>query len=140
MCGGSPRPKSTSVYSPTLITLDNGLRAGRPLYLRTGPRSIRFLLLLAMSIFLYASVGCGGPKHDLVGKWRTSGDSALTWEFSPGGSLQMGSTRGKYSFGDQDRIKIETSSGISVYQIEISGEHMTLKDPSGSKLEFNKVR
>jgi hypothetical protein len=76
----------------------------------------------------------------LVGKWRTSGDGALIWEFSPGGALQMGSTRGKYSFGDQERIKIETSSGISVYQIEISGDHMTLKDPRGSKLEFNKVR
>jgi hypothetical protein len=85
--------------------------------------------------------GCGGPNHYIVGKWRAAGDaSAMVWEFSRDGSVKIGSMRGRYSFGDRDRVKIETSSATSVYQIELSGDHMTLKDPNGSKLEFTKVR
>ena len=52
----------------------------------------------------------------------------------------MGSIRGRYTFGDRERIKIETPSGTAVYQIELSGDRMTLKDPRGSKLEFTRVK
>jgi hypothetical protein len=84
-------------------------------------------------------VNCGGPKHDITGKWRAAGDaSTMVWEFSEDGSVKMGIMRGRYSFGDQDRVKIETPSGTSVYQLELSGKHMILKDPSGSKLEFTR--
>ena len=50
----------------------------------------------------------------------------------------MGGTRGKYTLGDQERIKIQTSFGTSVYQMEFSGDQMSLKDASGSKLAFTK--
>jgi len=52
----------------------------------------------------------------------------------------MGTNRGRYSFGDNNRIKIETSIATSVYQMEISGNKMTLTDPRGSKLEFTRAR
>lgn len=97
--------------------------------------------MIAATILLCAMAGCGGPDRDIVGTWRAAGDaSTMVWEFSQDGSVHMGSMRGRYRFGDQDRVKIETSSAISVYQIELSGDHMTLKDPSGSKLEFNRIR
>ena len=99
------------------------------------------LLTIAGIILLTAMTGCGGPRRDITGQWRTAGDTnAMVWEFSGNGALKMGSIRGRYSFGGRERIKIETPSGTAVYQIELSADRMTLKDPSGSKLKFTKVR
>jgi len=64
----------------------------------------------------------------------------MVWEFSNDGSVQMGTIRGRYSFGDNNRIKIETSIATSVYQMELIGDKMTLKDPNGSKLVLTKVK
>ena len=64
----------------------------------------------------------------------------MVWEFSSDGSVLMGTNRGRYSFGDNNRIKIETSSATSVYQMELAGDKMTLKDPKGSKLVLTKVK
>lgn len=95
-------------------------------------------MILAAALFLTALVGCGRSRNDIVGKWRTAGDSsAMVWEFSQDGSVLMGSTRGKFSRGN-DRLKIQTSFGTSVYQMEFSGDQMSLKDASGSKLAFTK--
>jgi hypothetical protein len=85
--------------------------------------------------------GCGGPHKDVVGKWRGAGDAnAPVWEFTREGVVVMGTTRGKYSFGDRDRIKIQTPFGTSVYQMVLSEDHMILRDPKGSKLEFTRLR
>jgi hypothetical protein len=86
--------------------------------------------------------GCDGQRRDVTGKWRSAGDAANTmvWEFSENGAVKLGSTQGRYTFGDRDRIKIETPAGTSVYQIELSGDRMTLKDPRGSTLEFTRLR
>lgn len=64
----------------------------------------------------------------------------MIWEFAENGSVKMGNTEGRYSFGDRDRIKIESPSGISVYQLELSGDRLILKDPRGSGLEFIRVK
>jgi hypothetical protein len=99
------------------------------------------LVTVASAVLLCAMAGCGGSHHDIVGTWRAGGDSsAMVWEFSKDGAVLMGSTRGRYSFGDRDRIKIETRFGTSVYQMELSADRMTLKDPSGSKLEFTRSK
>jgi hypothetical protein len=85
--------------------------------------------------------GCGGASHQIVGSWRIGDDStAMVWEFSNDGSVLMGTNRGRYSFGDNNRIKIETSMATSVYQMELVGDKMTLKDPNGSKLVLTKVK
>lgn len=98
-------------------------------------------MILASALFLSALDGCGSSENDIVGKWRATGDSnAMVWEFSKDGSVLMGTTRGKFTFGDRDRVKIQTPFGLSVYQIELSGDQLTLRDPGGSKLEFTKLR
>jgi hypothetical protein len=92
-------------------------------------------------ILLAALSGCGGPRRDIVGKWRADGEGrTMVWEFTEGGSVQLGSIRGRYSFGDRDRIKIETPGATSVYQLELSGDRLTLQDPSGSKLRFTRAK
>jgi hypothetical protein len=97
--------------------------------------------VLASALLLYALVGCESSQKDILGKWRANGDpSAVVWEFSNDGSVLMGSARGKYSFGDRGRVKIQTSFGTSVYQMELTEDHLLLKDPSGSKLEFTKLK
>jgi len=88
---------------------------------------------------LCLAAGCGNPK--IVGKWRMLGSSNETvWEFSKNGSVLVGDAQGRYRFGDQDRIKIETPFATSVYQLEISGDHMTLREPGGPKLDFTRMR
>ena len=99
------------------------------------------LTIIALAVLLSATAGCGGPSRDIVGKWRTSGDAnTLVWEFSENRSLLIGNTRGRYSFGDNNRIKIETPFATSVYQMEFSGDRMVLREVNGSKLEFTRIR
>ena len=103
--------------------------------------TLRFVRTMAVIGILSAMIGCDRSRQNIVGKWRAGGESnTMVWEFANDGSVQMGTIRGSYSFGDRDRVKIETSAGISLYQIELAGDHMILKDPSGSKLEFTKLR
>lgn len=98
-------------------------------------------LIIALALLLCVATGCESSHKIIIGKWRSAGNSsAMVWEFSEDGSVLMGNTRGKYSFGDQKRIKIQTPFGTSVYQMEISENRMILTDPSGSKLEFTKVK
>ena len=97
----------------------------------------RLLAIVSLALLCVVS-GCGGSQDNIVGKWRAGDSSAMVWEFSKDGFVLMGSTRGKYTFGDSERIKIQTSFGTSVYQVEFSGDQMSLKDASGSKLAFTK--
>ena len=63
----------------------------------------------------------------------------MVWEFSENGSFVMGNIRGRYRFGDSNRIKIETPFATSVYQAEISGDRMILREVNGSKFEFTRM-
>jgi hypothetical protein len=107
-----------------------------------GIQKVKTLLIVVAVLLLCAMAGCGKSQHGIAGKWRTEGSdaNAMIWEFSEDGSVLMGGTRGKYTFGDRDRIKIQTPFGTSVYQIDLSQDHMILKDPRGSKLEFTKAK
>ena len=83
--------------------------------------------------------GCG--KSSIVGKWRMSGaENQMVWEFSTNGSVLVGEVRGRYKFGDQERIKIETPFATTVYLVNISGDQLVLQEPGGSKLEFTRIR
>ena len=97
--------------------------------------------LLGLALFC-ALTACGGPSHDIVGKWRASDDpKAVIWEFSNNGAVVIGNSRGRYTFGDNHRIKIEMPFGRSVYQIEFpQPDQMTFRDSSSSKLTFTRIR
>jgi len=69
----------------------------------------------------------------------SGGSNATVWEFSENGVVLIGDVRGRYKFGDQDRIKIETPFATTVYELKISGDRMTLQEPGGSKLEFTRI-
>lgn len=98
-------------------------------------------LITSLIICCFVLTGCGGAPHQIVGTWRLGDDpNAIVWEFGNDHSVVMGTNRGRYSFGDNNRIKIETSIATSVYQMEISGNKMTLTDPRGSKLEFTRAK
>jgi|ERR687887_2051633 hypothetical protein len=101
---------------------------------------MRFGLRITIAIALLLTIGgCGNST--IVGKWRLIGGSnAILWEFSANGAVLVGDVRGRYKFGDQDRIKIETPFATTVYQMKISGERMTLREPGGSKLEFTRIQ
>ena len=96
-------------------------------------RLIRLALLL-----LCCLTGCS-HHHAIVGKWRAGDTTAMIWEFSSDGAVKVGEVRGRYSFGDQQRVKIETPFATSVYQFEVSDDHMTLRQPNGSKLELTRI-
>jgi hypothetical protein len=88
---------------------------------------------------LFAMAGCGNST--IVGKWRLMGGSnAILWEFSANGAVLVGDVRGRYKFGHEDRIKIETPFATAVYQMKISGDRMTLQELGGSKLEFTRLK
>jgi hypothetical protein len=98
-----------------------------------------WLGIIVLAVLLSAMTGCGNST--IVGKWNMSGASdATVWEFSKNGSVLIGKVRGKYMFGDQKRVKIETPFATSVYQFEISGDRMILRELGGSKLEFTRIR
>jgi hypothetical protein len=98
------------------------------------------LEMIALAVLLCAMAGCGGPSHDIVGKWRMSQEAnAMVWEFSKNGAVMIGSTRGRYIL-DRNRIKIETPFARTVYQMEFSGDRMILREPTGPKLDFTKVK
>jgi hypothetical protein len=86
----------------------------------------------------FAIAACGNSS--IVGKWRMSGSDATVWEFKSNGAVLLEDVSGRYKFGDQDRIKIETPFATTVYQLQISGDQMVLQEPSGPKLEFIRIK
>jgi hypothetical protein len=104
-------------------------------FVRYKPR----LRIVILAVLASAMVGCGNST--IVGKWRMSGGSNATiWEFRTNGAVLLGDVRGRYRFGDQDRIKIETPFATTVYQVKISSEHLVLQELGGTKLEFTRIR
>jgi hypothetical protein len=99
----------------------------------------RLLLASAAAVLLFVMVGCGNSS--IVGKWRMSGtENQTVWEFSGNGSVLVGEVRGRYKFGNHDRIKIETPFATTVYLVTLSGDQLVLQELGGSKLEFTRVR
>jgi hypothetical protein len=105
------------------------------MFVRYQPR----LRIIVLAFLLSAMVGC--ENSTIVGKWQMSGGSGATiWEFSKNGSILIGDVRGRYKFGHQNRLKVETPFATSVFQLEISGDRMTLRELGGPKLEFTRIR
>ena len=70
----------------------------------------------------------------------SGGADATVWEFASNGAVLVGDVHGRYKFGDQDRIKIQTPFATTVYLLKVSGDQMILEEPGGGKLEFTRIR
>jgi len=102
-------------------------------------RRVRLLLVPSLTVLLFVMIGCGNSS--IVGEWRMSGtENPTVWEFSGNGSVLVGEVRGRYKFGDQNRLKIETPFATTVYLVNLSSDQLVLQDLGGSKLEFTKVK
>ena len=66
-------------------------------------------------------------------------ENQTVWEFLSNGSVLVGEVRGRYKFGNQDRIKIETPFATTVYLVTLSSDQLVLQEPGGSKLEFTRI-
>ena len=98
----------------------------------------RLVFAPALVLLLVILVSCGNSS--IVGKWRMSGvENQTVWEFLSNGSVNVGDVAGRYKFGDQDRLKIQTPFSTTVYQVKISSDQLVLEQPDGSKLEFTRV-
>lgn len=103
------------------------------------PRFVRLLLPPTSVVLIFILAGCGNSS--IVGKWRMSGTENQTiWEFFSNGAVRVGEVRGKYKFGDQKRIKIETPFATTVYVVNLSNDQLELQEPDGAKLEFTRVK
>jgi hypothetical protein len=103
------------------------------------PRRARLLLVSASAVLVFVLACCGNSS--IVGKWRMSGaENQTVWEFLSNGSVLVGEVRGRYKFGDQDRLKIETPFATTVYLVKLSSDQLVLQELGGSKLEFTRLR
>ena len=91
------------------------------------------LLVLSLS-------ACDNSRTRIVGKWKTSGETAMVWEFFENGTISMGAISGRYSFGDRNRVKIQTPQATSIYQMEFREDRMILQDRSGARIEFTRSK
>src|SRR6516162_8313266 len=103
------------------------------------PRRATLFLAPASVVLVFVLVGCGNSS--IVGKWQMSGgENQIVWEFLSNGSVHVGDVAGRYKFGDQDRIKIETPFATTVYLVTLSSDQLVLQEPGGSKLEFTRMK
>ena len=104
-------------------------------------RRRRGILRVMVLMSLLAFGACSHQKSQIVGEWKVSSDtSALVWAFAPDGTVSSGDMHGRYSFGDQNRMKIQTPFATFVYQVQFAGEKMTWKSASGSTTELTRVK
>jgi hypothetical protein len=97
-------------------------------------------VVTALLALLFTLVSCDSKERQIVGKWKVVGDpSGSIWEFAANKSVDMAGRKGKYTFGDQGRVKVQTQFATFVYQLSISSDRMTLTEPNGTRTELERV-
>ncbi len=100
--------------------------------------SSRLICALVLSALL---ASCGGAESQIVGKWKRLGEgSGEVWEFSSNKAVDIAGRKGKYSFGDQGRLKVQTQFATFVYQLDLTGDRMVLTEPSGTRTELERIK
>lgn len=95
---------------------------------------------VGLILLLVAVAACDSARKEIVGKWKTDGEAnAMVWEFAANGTVKTGGTTGKYSFGDGDRLKIQTQFATFVYEISVNGDTMSWKAPNGTTTRLTRV-
>jgi hypothetical protein len=100
---------------------------------------IRALVLLLVCLFALGA--CNDPKNQIAGQWKVTSDtSGLVWDFAKNGTVTSGDMKGRYSFGGQKQMKIQTPFATFVYQVDFVGDKMTWKNVNGSVTELTRVK
>jgi uncharacterized protein (TIGR03066 family) len=121
---------------------------------------MRVARLAVIALALLAVPACSFNRGKIVGKWESTGGSALppggrmTLEFTAGGQVTMSvavptsglTVTGKYSLGMFNSVTLyDLSQAISgrtkhVEQVTISGDQLTMKDSDGKSVTFKRVK
>jgi hypothetical protein len=102
-------------------------------------RTLAFAVTLLALVF--GLVSCDSTQKQIVGKWRVQGSTDAVWDFQANGSVTTTSGGpGRYSFGDNNRLKIQTPSATFVQQIELRGDQMTWRDMNGAVTQLSRVK
>ncbi len=97
--------------------------------------------MAALLALLFTLVSCDNRQSQIVGKWKLAANpSGTVWEFKADKSVEMSGRKGRYSFGDQSRLKVQTQSATFVYQLNISEDRMTLTEPDGTRTQLERVK
>lgn len=95
------------------------------------------LVAIAVVTVVAFFAACDGPTSQVAGRWKSADASnPLVWEFSRNGNVLVGSEPGRYTFGDGNRMKIQTRSATFVHEVEFAHDRMIWKQSNGSKTEF----
>ena len=101
----------------------------------------RFTLLPALFAVLLTMAGCGSPQSQIVGKWKVTSDTTeLVWDFAADGSVTSGDIKGRYSFGSQKRMKLQTPFATFIYDVTLAGDKMTWVNANGTKTELTRLK
>ncbi|CAN5445367.1 hypothetical protein BH18VER1_BH18VER1_02090 [soil metagenome] len=106
------------------------------------PRLRLSFLALVFAASFTCLAGCGNSqKAQIAGKWKVTNDTTgIVWEFAGDGSVMSGDIRGRYSFGSQRQMKLQTPFATFVYKVEIDGDQMTWNGPNGVRTELSRVK
>ena len=121
---------------------------------------MRVSRLALIAVALLAVPACSFNRGKIVGKWESTGGSALppggrmTLEFTSGGQMTMSITAvgasititGKYSLGMFNSVTLyDLSQAVSgrtkhVETVTISGDQLTMKDSDGKFMTFKRMK
>lgn len=106
------------------------------------------LILIAGIVMLASHIT--GPKNAVIGRWhlRDTTICSLTYpreiEFFPdkqyatsGFSLFWGG--GQYAVVDRSRLRLETRTGVAIYDVTLSGKSLTFKNSSGCTIVYDRA-
>lgn len=99
----------------------------------------RRLFPLLLAAFCLSPAGCDRSREQIIGKWQAPKPSRMIWEFQPDGVVHAGNVKGRYSFGDQSRLKIQTPSATFVYRFEFRDDAMIWTEPNGVRTELRRL-
>jgi hypothetical protein len=107
--------------------------------------SQKFLIIAICLLTVVTLAGCGSPKSQIIGKWKEQTSGAEV-EFFKDGTVILKvllTNIGKYSFVDNDTIRLELSgllslAGAQMYDVKIADNVLTLTNGS-TVLTFNRV-